>query len=50
MYLSKLCLTLQLGPQHFHPDLRSAMLEVESLGYSGRMTTTRFGNRFANDA
>ncbi|WOO80799.1 Putative sulfate transporter [Vanrija pseudolonga] len=27
-----------LGPHHFHPDLRSAMMEIESLGYSN---TTR---------
>ncbi|KAK4689920.1 hypothetical protein P7C73_g207, partial [Tremellales sp. Uapishka_1] len=30
-----------LGPSHFHPDLRSAMAEIESLGY-GNSTVSQF--------
>jgi hypothetical protein len=30
---------LQLGPNHFHRDLREAMREVESLGYGNRLTS-----------
>lgn len=40
-----------LGPHHFHHDLRSAMLEVESLGFGNRMTSAHWGgDRWSNDA
>ncbi|BEI93842.1 uncharacterized protein CcaverHIS019_0603010 [Cutaneotrichosporon cavernicola] len=31
-----------LGPSRFHPDVRSAMLEVESLGFGNRSAPSRF--------
>lgn len=31
-----------LGLQHFHPDLRSAMRQIESLGYSGTTGSSRY--------
>lgn len=40
-----------LGPHHFQPDLRSAMQEVESLGFGGSLTTSHWGrDRWADDA